>query len=269
LNKLIALGLTAAILTMTAASTVAANAPPRESSYSTVLYDSAGDAVLYGNNPETELSIASITKIMTALIVAERCRLNDTLMFRSEWQVEGSSSGFTPGKEYTVRQMMYALLLASGNDAAIGLAEFTSGSTEQFAVLMNERAAELGMTHTNFVNPHGLDAKGHYSTALDMAKLTAAALDNQKFTLIASTKEARVGGVYFRNHNKLLWDYPGAIGVKTGYTAKAGRTLVSAAVKDGSTLICVTLNDPCDWADHKALYEWGFAQSAAAPAAAD
>ncbi|MDR0819558.1 MAG: D-alanyl-D-alanine carboxypeptidase [Oscillospiraceae bacterium] len=235
--------------------------PPAESSYSTVLYNPETQAVLYNDDCELELPIASITKIMTALVVVENCRLNDTLTFKSEWQVEGSSSGFAPGTEYTARQMLYALLLTSGNDAAVGLAEFTSGSVEAFADLMNAKAQELGLTHTHFVNPHGLDANGHYSSALDMAKLTAAAMNNQKFALVASTKEARVGGIFFRNHNKLLWETPGVIGVKTGYTAKAGRTLVTMAVRDGVTLICVTLKDADDWKDHTALYDWGFSNS--------
>jgi D-alanyl-D-alanine carboxypeptidase len=182
------------------------------------------------------------------------------MTFKREWLCEGSSSGFKPGKDYTVRQMLYALLLASGNDAALGLAEFSAGSVDEFAALMNAKAEQLGMTHSHFINPHGLDAEGHYSSALDMAKLTAAALKNIKFTLIVSTRDAHVGGVYFKNHNKMLWQYEGAIGIKTGYTSKAGRTLVSAATKGGVTLICVTLNDPNDWDDHAALYDWGFEQ---------
>jgi len=238
----------------------AVKAVPPESSFTTVLYNADDGTILYDDDANLERPIASITKIMTALIVIERCKLNDTMKFRSEWLCEGSSSGFQPGKEYSVRQMLYALLLSSGNDAAIGLAIFTAGSVDAFAELMNEKALQLGMVHSHFVNPNGLDAEGHYSTALDMAILAAEALKSIKFTLIASTEEARVGGIYFKNHNKLLWQYDGAIGIKTGYTSKAGRTLVSAAKKDGKTLICVTLNDPNDWEDHAALYDWGFEQ---------
>ncbi|MDR2530974.1 MAG: D-alanyl-D-alanine carboxypeptidase [Oscillospiraceae bacterium] len=234
--------------------------PPYVSASTAILYDPETKTTLFEKDSNTELPIASITKIMTALIVLERCKLNDSVTFKKEWQVEGSSSGFTAGKTYTVRQMLYALMLASGNDTAMGLAEFTAGSQEKFVELMNAKAKSLGLEHTHFANPHGLDAKDHYSTARDMAVLTAAAMENMKFRLIASTKEVRVGGIYFRNHNKLLWDAPGVIGVKTGYTSKAGRTLVTMAERGGKPLIAVTLNDGDDWKDHSNLYNWGYAQ---------
>ncbi|MDR2606546.1 MAG: D-alanyl-D-alanine carboxypeptidase [Oscillospiraceae bacterium] len=254
------------ILNSISSAAFAVAAPPRESAYCAVLYNPADGTTLYADSADNQRPIASVTKIMTALIVVERCKLNDTMTFKREWLCEGSSSGFQPGKEYTVRQMLYALLLASGNDAAIGLAEFTAGSVDAFSDLMNAKAEQLNLGDSHFANPNGLDDDNHYSSALDMAKLTAYALKNMKFALIASTQEARVGGIYFKNHNKLLWQYEYAVGVKTGYTSKAGRTLVSAAQKNGATLICVTLNDPNDWDDHAALYDWGFQQlSANAP----
>jgi D-alanyl-D-alanine carboxypeptidase len=239
---------------------LAASDTPGESAFSAILLDADSGETLFDDDSSLELPIASITKIMTALIIVEKCRLNDKLTFEREWLKEGSSSGFEPGNEYTVRQMLYAMMLASGNDAATGLATFCGGSVEHFAELMNAKAEELGMTHTQFKNPHGLDETGHYSSARDMAILTAYALQNQKFALVVSTQDARIGGVYFKNHNRLLWECDGVIGVKTGYTDKAGRTLVSAAVRNGRTLICVTLNDGNDWEDHEALYNWGFSK---------
>jgi D-alanyl-D-alanine carboxypeptidase len=231
--------------------------PPRTDARSVILYEMSSDTVLYSENADEKLSIASITKIMTALIVLENCDLEDEVEIKREWTlIEGSSSNIAEGRRYTVRQLLYGLLLASGNDAACALACHTAGGISEFAELMNEKAKELGMSNSSFKNPHGLDEHGHYSTAADMALLTAAAMKNKDFALIVATKEAKIDGVTFVNHNKMLWNYPDTVGVKTGYTSLAGRTLVTCANKNDMTLICVTLNDSNDWSDHTELYDW-------------
>lgn len=170
-----------------------------------------------------------------------------------------------PGDTLLLEELLYGLMLVSGNDAALAVAHCVSGETEDFVALMNETARRLGMTHTHFANPNGLDAEGHCSSARDMAILARACLENETLAKIAATKSITLGTRTFTNHNKLLWRYEGCVGLKTGYTEKAGRTLVSAAKRDGMTLICVTLNAPGDWADHAALFDWGFANYQARP----
>lgn len=162
------------------------------------------------------------------------------------------------GQSYTVEQLLTGMMLISGNDAAVALACYTAGSVGKFAKLMNSKAQELGMTGSSFKNPNGLDEKGHYSTARDMAKLTQYCMQNQAFRSIVSQKSADIGGRTLINHNKLLWSLKGCIGVKTGYTMACGRSLVSCCERDDTRLVCVTLSDPNDWADHTALYEWAF-----------
>ena len=203
--------------------------------------------------------IASTTKIMTALVALERCSLSESVEIDSRSAgKEGSSMYLREGEEYTVEDLLYGLMLASGNDAASALAIHAAGSEAGFVRLMNEKAAELGLEDTSFANPHGLDAEGHYSTARDMAVLAAYAMENDVFARIVSTRSAVVHGAEISNHNRLLSEYPGCIGVKTGYTMAAGRTLVSCAERDGTRFICVTLSDRDDWADHAALYDWAF-----------
>ncbi len=237
-----------------------AYAAPGTMAGSAVLYEAETDTLIYAKNPEKRLPIASITKIMTAVVVLENCNPEEHVQFKRQWALtEGSSSGFREGGWYTVRQLLYALMLSSGNDAAMALACHTAGSVEEFARLMNAKASELGMTNTCFKNPHGLDEKGHYSTSSDMAKLAAAAMKNEQFVVISSTKEAKIGKYRFSNHNKLLWKYPNVVGVKTGYTSSAGRTLVTCVKKNGMTLVCVTLNDSDDWNDHMSLCDWAAA----------
>ena len=163
-----------------------------------------------------------------------------------------------PGDVLQLEELLYGLMLVSGNDAALAVAHCVSGETEDFVALMNETAEKLGMAHTHFANPNGLDAEGHYSSARDMAVLAAYALENQDFRRIVSTASVTIGDRYFANHNKLLKMYEGCIGVKTGFTKAAGRTLVSAASRDGMTLVCTTLNDGDDWNDHMALLDYGF-----------
>ena len=160
-----------------------------------------------------------------------------------------------PGQSYTVRELLYGMMLNSGNDAAAALACTLCGNESSFAEKMNEKARELGLENTSFCNPHGLDNEGHYSSARDMARLTAYCMKNDTFKSIVSTNCAVIKGVTYYNHNRLLREYEGCIGVKTGYTIAAGRTLVSCAERGGMRLVCVTLNAPDDWNDHKYLLD--------------
>ncbi|WP_251316959.1 D-alanyl-D-alanine carboxypeptidase family protein [Flintibacter muris] len=242
-------------------------APPQISAASAVLMDAGTGRVLYEKDSHTHRLIASTTKLMTALVALESGHsLDETVTVASEWAgVEGSSIYLSPGEEISLEALLYGLLLRSGNDAALAIAGHCGGTVENFVAQMNRKAGELGMADSGFANPNGLDAEGHYSCAYDMALLAAACLENEELARIAATKSITLGTRTFTNHNKLLWRYEGCIGMKTGYTEHAGRTLVSAARRDGVTLICVTLNAPSDWADHTALFDYGFAEYQACP----
>ena len=230
------------------------------SAKSAILVHADTGTVLYEKNADEHMLIASTTKIMTAIVVLEHCELDDTVEADARSAgIEGSSMYIKAGETYTVEELLYGLLLVSGNDAASALALHVSESIEDFAALMNEKAAELGMTESSFKNAHGLDEDGHYSTARDMAKLAAYCMENEDFARIAGTVSHTVGEQTLVNHNRLLREDEGCIGLKTGYTMAAGRTLVSCAERDGARYVCVTLNDPDDWDDHKALYDWAFA----------
>ena len=225
-----------------------------------VLCADTGD-VLFEKNADERMLIASITKIMTAIVVIENAQLDDKIVIKPEWSaIEGSSMYAVPNESYTVRELLYGMMLNSGNDAAAALACTVGGSEAAFAQLMNEKAAELGLENTSFRNPHGLDDEGHYSTARDMARLTAYCMENDSFKSIVSASCAVVKGVTYYNHNRLLREYDGCIGVKTGYTIAAGRTLVSCAERGGMRLVCVTLNAPDDWNDHKHLLDKAFSE---------
>ena len=223
-------------------------------------------SVIYSKNANERRAMASTTKIMTALILAECNTPQKKVTVTNQMvAVEGSSMGLRAGDIVTYNDLLYGILLPSGNDAANTAAISISGSVEKFAELMNNKAVELGLKNTNFVTPSGLDANSHYTTAYDLAILASFALENESFRKAAATKSITLdfGGSkhYLSNHNKLLKTYEGAIGVKTGYTSKAGRCLVSAA-KDGETeIIAVTLNDKNDWDDHKRLLDYGFENS--------
>ena len=227
-----------------------------------VVMEAQTGALLFSQNPHEELPMASTTKIMTALLTLEQPGLDEEFIVDPEAiRVEGSSMGLREGDTVTLRDLAGGMLTASGNDAAGAAAVRIAGSLEDFAGLMNRRAQELGMLNTHFVTPSGLDAEGHYSTAYDMALLAREALRNPVFAEMAAAKRLTLhygNPPYDRsllNHNRLLSLYPDAIGVKTGYTKTAGRCLVSAARRDGVTLICVTLGCPDDWNVHEALYE--------------
>lgn len=229
------------------------------SAASAALIEQSSGRVLYEQNAGQERLIASITKIMTAITALEHGDKTREYTVTAQDMAEGSSMYLKPGDVLRLEELLYGLMLASGNDAALAVAHCVSGSVEAFVELMNETARHLGLTHTHFVNPNGLDAEGHYSSAGDMAALAAYALQNQDFRRIVSTASITIGDRYLANHNKLLRMCEGCIGVKTGFTKAAGRTLVSAAVRDGMTLVCATLNDGNDWNDHMALLDYGFA----------
>lgn len=226
-----------------------------------ILVDAATGRVLYEKNADERSLIASTTKIMTALVVCEQCNVLDRMRIPKEAVgIEGSSMYLQEGEVLTLQELLYGLMLHSGNDAAVALAIYCGGTVEGFAEMMNDKARVLGMTQSHFENPNGLDSPGHYSTARDLAILASYAMKNPIFYKTVSTKTVTVGNRYLRNHNKLLWQVAGADGVKTGYTKAAGRILVSSATRDGRRLIAVTINDPDDWNDHGALLEDGFSR---------
>lgn len=221
--------------------------------------------VLFSKLGSTKMPMASTTKIMTALILAEQPDLSKTVKITKQMiTVEGSSMGLSEGDLVSYRDLLFGMILASGNDAANTTAYALGGSIEGFALMMNKKAKKMGMLNTNFVTPSGLDDENHYTTAYDMALLTSYALDNREFLNACSSRKAVL---YFgnppykrtiNNHNKLLDTYDGLIGVKTGFTKKSGRCLVTAAKRNGKTIIAVTLNAPNDWEDHKILLDFGF-----------
>ena len=253
--------LTAALAVLTALALVC---PPAyaigTSASSAVLMDAESGRVLYEQNSRQPRLIASITKLMTALVAVEQgSDLDEVVVIKGEWLgSEGSSIYLKAGEEITLRGLLYGLLLQSGNDAAMAIACHTAGSEAEFVALMNRRAAELGMKDSSFANPSGLNDDKHYSSAYDMALAAQACLKNETVAEICATGSITIGTRTFVNHNKLLRRYEGCVGMKTGFTEKAGRTLVSAATRDGQTLICVTLNDGDDWNDHRKLLDYGF-----------
>lgn len=241
-------------------------ARPEVSAHSVIVTEKNTGRVLYEKNAEQRMPMASTTKIMTAIAALEsEIPLDDLIEISAQAaNVEGSSMYLKAGEKLTMRELLYGLMLSSGNDAAVAVAEAVSGTQEEFVKLMNEKAMKIGAKNTHFTNPNGLPDDGHYSTASDMAKLTSYALSNSTFAEIVSTQVFKIEGpekAYPRtltNHNKLLKMYDGCKGVKTGFTKAAGRCLVSAAEREGMTLICVTLNAPDDWNDHMQLFDYAF-----------
>ena len=224
-----------------------------------ILMDAATGRVLYEKNADSQSLIASTTKIMTALVICEQCNVLDRMRIPKEAVgVEGSSMYLQENEVLTIQELLYGLMLHSGNDAAVALAIYCGGTVEGFVGLMNDKAHQLGMSGSHFENPNGLDAPGHYSTARDLAILAAYAMENPIFHKTVSAKNITIGQRSLHNHNKLLWRYEGAEGVKTGYTRAAGRILVSSAIRSGRRLIGVTINAPDDWNDHITLLDQGF-----------
>lgn len=222
--------------------------------------------VLFEKNADDKRAIASITKIMTAVIALEYAEKNDKVItFTDDMTAEGSSLYLKPGDKLRLSELVKGMLCVSGNDAANAAAIGIAGSKEKFAEMMNQKSYELGMDSTHFVTPSGLDDKEHYSTARDMSKLCCYAMNNKAFSEIVSQKDLSVSYVFpegktqkCSNHNRLLSEYEGCIGIKTGFTEKAGRTLTSCAERDGVRLVAVTLCDRDDWNDHKKLFDYGF-----------
>ena len=223
--------------------------------------DAVSGRVLMEKEADSQSLIASTTKIMTALVVCEQCNVLDRMKIPKEAVgIEGSSMYLQEGEVLTIQELLYGLMLRSGNDAAVALAIYCGGTVEGFAELMNDKARNLGLKNTHFVNPNGLDAPGHYSTARDLAVLSAYAMENPVFYKTVSAKNVRVGERSLTNHNKLLWRIDGADGVKTGYTKAAGRILVSSATRQDRRIIAVTIDDGDDWNDHAKLLEDGFSR---------
>ena len=248
-----------AVLTLCSA-LPARGASIQNSASSAILVDAASGRVLYEHNAHEKRLIASITKLMTALVAVESMPdLNTVIEIKPEYTgAEGSSMYLKAGEEITLEGLLYGLLMASGNDAALAVAGGCAGDVDTFVSWMNAKAEDLGMADTHFANPNGLNDDAHYSTAADMALLAREVMEHDVLARIVSTKTISIAGRSFSNHNKLLWRYEGCIGMKTGYTDKAGRTLVSCAERDGQRLIAVTLNDPDDWKDHAAFFDYGF-----------
>ena len=235
------------------------------SAESAALMDVTSGRILYSKQGDSPRRIASLTKIMTAIIAIEHGHLHKKVtVSRHAFGKEGSSLYLKLGETMTLENMLYGLMLRSGNDAATAIAEHIGGSEDGFVYLMNEKAMKLGLKNTQFKNPHGLDEEGHYSSANDLAKLCTYALHNPTFQNIVKTKIKRVrsadGAVAYvwRNKNKMLRLYQGADGIKTGFTKKALRCLASSATRNGQQLVAITLKDSDDWNDHKNMLNYGF-----------
>lgn len=234
------------------------------SAESYVVVDADCAQILVSKNENKKQSMASTTKIMTALLAIESGKLQCRVTASRNINVEGTSVGIHKGDIFSLETLVYAMILESGNDAAVLVAEYLAGSESSFAALMNSKARELGMKNTNFVTASGLDSREHYTTAYDMAILTCYAVKNPVFRSICSVKNYVAHyinpgiTVNYINHNKLLNMYEGVFGVKTGFTKKSGRCLVSACEKNGRTLVAVTLRAPDDWNDHINLYDYCF-----------
>lgn len=245
--------------------TVNAYAAPQVGAQTAALIEQSTGRVLWQSGGDTQLPMASTTKIMTALCVLENNDLDDVVTIDSRMVgIEGSSIYLEVGEELTVRELLLGLMLRSGNDAAVALALHTSGSIEDFAQLMNDTAAQLGLENTRFVNPHGLPAQGHYTTAIELGRITCAAYEYLDFADIVSTKRAVIpwkGHDYSRamlNKNKMLTQYDGGNGVKTGFTKAAGRCLVSGAKREEMQLVAVVLNAPDMWNDSMKMLDYGY-----------
>ncbi|MDD4707821.1 MAG: D-alanyl-D-alanine carboxypeptidase family protein [Bacillota bacterium] len=229
------------------------------------LIDVVSGRILYQKDMQARLPMASTTKIMTAITAIEEGRPEDLVAASLRAQNTGGSSIYLQaGEKLTLEELLYGLMLQSGNDAAVAIAEHIGKDCEDFSRIMNRKAAGIGVFNSNFINPHGLDAEGHYTTAEDLARITAYALRNLVFARIVATKQKRIswlGRNYSRvlnNKNKILWQVEGGDGVKTGFTNKAGRCLVASATRESWQLASVVLNCGPMWEESKALLEYGF-----------
>lgn len=233
------------------------------SAKSAVLINADTNEVIFEKNPHEKMGMASTTKIMTAICAVENGNLKDVVKISANAAgVEGSSMYLTEGEEFYLEDMLYGLMLNSGNDSAVAIAEYISGSVDAFVELMNSKAKELKAYNTSFKNPNGLDAEGHYTTAYDLAIISAYAMKNPTISEIVETKTKIVTTLkgekkYLTNHNKLLKMYKGVRGIKTGYTKKSGRCLSGFAENESIKVIAVTLNASDDWNDHIKMYNYG------------
>ena len=265
-KKILKHGLTLTLaLLLLVGTALSASAAPATSAKSAILIEADSGRVLYQQNAFVRLPMASTTKIMTAIVAIESGDIKRTVTVSPDAVgIEGSSVYLYPNEQLTLEELLYALLLESANDAATAIAIEVAGSVAAFSEQMNQKAEALGLTSTHFTNPHGLDHEEHFTTAFDLAKLTAYALRNETFRTICSTERRTIplkgdeGTRVLVNHNKLLSRYDGAIGVKTGFTKRSGRCLVSAAERDDLRLIAVTLGAPDDWNDHTKMLDFGF-----------
>lgn len=232
-----------------------------------VLIEAESGTVVFEKNKDLAFPMASTTKIMTAIVAIENCPLSKRITIPKEATgIEGSSIYLQQGETLSVEELLYALMLESANDASVALAIASCGDLDSFVNLMNEKAVELGLESTHFDNPHGLDSDEHYTTAYELGLIARYAMKNPIFAEIVSTQKKAIplnngeGTRVLINHNKLLRSFEGANGIKTGFTKKCGRCLVSSALVDGVSMICVTLNAPNDWQDHKVMLEYGLSK---------
>jgi D-alanyl-D-alanine carboxypeptidase (penicillin-binding protein 5/6) len=219
--------------------------------------------VLKSYNENAKLPMASTTKIMTALIVIENCKLDEKVTIPAQAVgIEGSSIYLREGEVLTVEELLYGLMLRSGNDSSVALALYVAGSVENFAIMMNIRAESMGLTNTHFVNPNGLHDDNHYTTSFDLGTIACVAMQNPIFRNIVGTKTTVIAEGestrYLKNKNKILYNYEGGNGIKTGYTKKAGRCLVASAERNGVTMISVALNRSAMFEECSSLLDYAF-----------
>ncbi len=238
-----------------------------DSADSACIINAVTGETVFAKNIDERRPMASTTKIMTAIVALERCKMDEVVsVSASAGRQEGSAAYIYEGDNIYMKDVLYGLMLNSGNDAALAIAEHIGGSAEGFAAIMNEKAREIGMNNTHFMNPSGLDDPEHYTTAKDLAMLAKYAMSNQNFREIVSSKKYQTKLInsdkvlYFSNHNKMLTLYDGATGIKTGYTKKTGRCLVSSAMRDDMEFIAVTLGAPDDWKDHAQMLDYAFSE---------
>ncbi|MCL4459324.1 MAG: D-alanyl-D-alanine carboxypeptidase [Chloroflexi bacterium] len=242
---------------------VGTNGPPTISAQGVAIIDETSGRLLYGKEPHQRFAPASLTKIVTAIIALEQGRLSAKVPIDVDCDELDDSTimGLKPGEELTLQDLLYGLLLPSGNDAALAIARYIGGSESRFVELMNQKVTQLGLTDSHFANPHGLDAAGHYSSAYDMAMLARYAMQDPTFARIVATKEWTAKGhktYWLRNLNRLLWYYPGADGVKVGYTDEAGKTMVASAMRNGHRLYVALMKSTDILSDSIALLNYVF-----------
>jgi len=235
------------------------------SARSAILIEASTGRVLFEQNAYEKRPMASTTKVMTAILALESCDLDETIVVSDNASgVGGSSIWLEVGERMALSDMLFGLMLSSGNDAAIAIAEHVAGSVDAFVQMMNDKAAEIGAYDTRFANPNGLPAENHYTTAFDLALICAYAMCNDYFCEVVKTQyktipwEGHEWDRVVKNKNKLLWNYDGGNGIKTGYTDAAGRCLCAGAKRDGMQLIAVVLSAPDMWADCTRLLDYGF-----------